>query len=218
MKIKIAPSILAGDFSRLGDEAVKVEKAGADMLHFDVMDGHFVPNLTLGPQAAHDIRKRTSLFIDCHLMLDNPEDFIERFAEAGADNITFHVEVVNDVKKTIHQVKDIGANCGLSLKPDTPIEAVFPYLKDIDMLLVMSVYPGFGGQSFIPDAVPRIRAVRKEATRLKSTLDIEVDGGINLETAPLVIEAGANVLVAGTAIYSSNDIADTIRKLRGDHQ
>jgi ribulose-phosphate 3-epimerase len=155
VEIKIAPSILAGDFSRLGDEAVKVEKAGADILHFDVMDGHFVPNLTLGPQAAAAVRKRTSLFIDCHLMLDNPEEFIEPFAEAGTDNITFHVEVVEDVKNTIRKVKEAGANCGLSLRPDTPIEAVFPYLPEIDMLLIMSVFPGFGGQDFIEDRFRR---------------------------------------------------------------
>ncbi len=214
MKIKIAPSILAGDFSRLGDEAEKVEKAGADILHFDVMDGHFVPNLTLGPQAARDIRKRTSLFIDCHLMLDNPDDFIEKFAEAGTNNITFHVEVVKDVRKTIRQVREAGANCGISLKPDTSIETVFPYLPEIDMLLIMSVYPGFGGQDFMPESIDRIRAAREEASKLKIPLDIEVDGGINLETAPLVIEAGANVLVAGTSIYGSSDIAGAIRKLR----
>ena len=214
MKIKIAPSILAGDFSRLGDEAEKVEKAGADILHFDVMDGHFVPNLTLGPQAARDIRKRTSLFIDCHLMLDNPGDFIEKFAEAGTNNITFHVEVVKDVGKTIRQVREAGTNCGISLRPDTLIETVFPYLPEIDMLLIMSVHPGFGGQDFLPESIDRIRAARKEASKLKIPLDIEVDGGINLETAPLVIEAGANVLVAGTSIYGSSDIAGAIRKLR----
>jgi ribulose-phosphate 3-epimerase len=214
VKIKIAPSILAGDFSRLGDEAVKVEKAGADILHFDVMDGHFVPNLTLGPQAARDIRKRTSLFIDCHLMLDKPWEFFEPFATAGADNLTFHVEVTNDVKKMVREVKGLGINCGLSLKPDTPIEAVFPYLVDIDMLLVMSVYPGFGGQEFMPESLDRIRATREEATRLGTELDIEVDGGINSETAPLVLEAGANVLVAGTAVYGAPDPAEAIRMLR----
>ena len=215
MKTKIAPSILAGDFSRLGDEAVKVEKAGADILHFDVMDGHFVPNLTLGPQAARDIRKRTSLFIDCHLMLDNPWEFFEPFADAGTDNLTFHVEVTDDVKKMVREVKGLGINCGLSLKPDTPIEAVFPYLADIDMLLVMSVYPGFGGQEFMPESLDRIRATRKEAMRLGTELDIEVDGGINPDTAPLVLEAGANVLVAGTAVYGAPDPAEAIRMLRG---
>jgi ribulose-phosphate 3-epimerase len=215
VKIKIAPSILAGDFSRLGDEAVKVEKAGADILHFDVMDGHFVPNLTLGPQAARDIRKRTSLFIDCHLMLDNPWEFFEPFAAAGTDNLTFHVEVTDDVKKMVREVKGLGINCGLSLKPDTPIEAVFPYLADIDMLLVMSVYPGFGGQEFMPESLDRIRATRKEAMRLGTELDIEVDGGINSDTAPLVLEAGANVLVAGTAVYGAPDPAEAIRMLRG---
>ena len=214
-RIKIAPSILAGDFSRLGDEAVKVEKAGADILHFDVMDGHFVPNLTLGPQAARDVRKRTSLFIDCHLMVDNPELFIEPFAKAGTNNLTFHVEVTGDPRKIIGLIKSFGVNCGMSLKPDTPAEAVFPYLEEIDMLLVMSVYPGFGGQEFMPESIDRIRAIRKEAERLGTDLDIEVDGGINPETAPLVIEAGANVLVAGTAIYGSPDVAKAITTLRG---
>jgi ribulose-phosphate 3-epimerase len=215
MKIKIAPSILAGDFSRLGDEAVKVERAGADILHLDIMDGHFVPNLTLGPQAVEAIRKRTSLFIDCHLMIDNPEQFAERFIKAGANNITFHVEVHDDVRGMIHRIKELGANCGMSLKPDTPIEAIFPYFSEIEMLLIMTVYPGFGGQDFMPECLPRIRAARKEAQRLGINLDIEVDGGINEETAPLVIEAGANVLVAGTAIYGTKNTAEAIRKLRG---
>lgn len=214
MKIKIAPSILAGDFSRLGDEAVKVEKAGADILHLDIMDGHFVPNLTLGPQAVEAIRRCTSLFIDCHLMLDNPDVFIERFIKSGANNLTFHVEVPDDVRGMIRSIKKLGANCGLSLKPDTPIEAVFPYFKEIDMLLIMTVYPGFGGQDFMMECLPRIRAARKEAQRLGINLDIEVDGGINDETAPLVIEAGANVLVAGTAIYGARNVAEAIRNLR----
>lgn len=216
MKIKIAPSILAGDFSRLGDEAVKVEKAGADILHFDIMDGHFVPNLTLGPQAARAIRKRTSLFIDTHLMIDNPEVFIGPFADAGVNNITFHVEVSDDVRKIIRKIRQTGVNCGLSLRPDTPIEKVLPYLAEIDMLLIMSVYPGFGGQEFIPESIPRIRAARAEATKLNTALDIEVDGGIDPETAPVVIEAGANVLVAGTAIYGSPDAAKAIKTLRGN--
>lgn len=215
MKIKIAPSILAGDFSRLGDEAIKVEKAGADILHLDIMDGHFVPNLTLGPQAVEAIRKRTSLFIDSHLMMDNPEVFIERFIKAGTNNLTFHVEVPDDVHGMIRSIKGLGANCGISLKPDTPIEAVFPYFTEIDMLLIMTVYPGFGGQEFMTECLPRIRSARKEAERLGIELDIEVDGGINSETAPLVIEAGANVLVAGTAIYGAEDVAEAIKHLRG---
>ena len=215
MKIRIAPSILAGDFSRLGDEAAKVEKAGADILHFDIMDGHFVPNLTLGPQAAGAIRKRTSLFIDTHLMIDNPEVFIGPFADAGVNNITFHVEVSDEVRKIIRKIRETGVNCGLSLKPDTPIEKVLPYLAEIDMLLIMSVYPGFGGQEFIPESIPRIRAARAEATKLNTALDIEVDGGIDPETAPMVIDAGANVLVAGTAIYGASDVAKAIRTLRG---
>jgi len=216
MKIKIAPSILAGDFSRLGDEAVKVEKAGADILHLDIMDGHFVPNLTLGPQAVEAIRKRTSLFIDCHLMIDNPELFVERFIKAGTNNVTFHVEVQDDVRGMIHRIKELGANCGMSLKPDTPIEAVFPYFNEINMLLIMTVYPGFGGQEFMMECLPRIRAARKEAQMLGINLDIEVDGGINGGTSQLVIEAGANVLVAGTAIYGADDVAEAIRKLRGE--
>jgi len=213
LKIKIAPSILAADFSKLGQEITRAEQAGADLLHVDIMDGHFVPNLTIGPDVVRAVRRWTSLPLDVHLMIENPDRFFNSFCQAGANAIIFHVET-GDVSKGIETLRRFGVECGLSLNPETPIEAVFDYLGDIDILLVMSVHPGFGGQNFIPESLQRIKKARQEATRANPKLDIAVDGGINDQTAPEVIAAGANVLVAGTALFRSKNMADSIKRLR----
>jgi len=212
--VVIAPSILASDFARLGEEARRAEDAGADILHLDVMDGHFVAPITFGAQAVEAIRRYTSLFLDAHLMVDNPERIIPQFCDAGTDNITFHIEASKDVEANIARVHAAGARCGLTLNPDTPAKSVFPYLEKIDMLLVMSVRPGYGGQQFIPDSLASIRAIRQQAKALGTPLDIEVDGGIDEKTAPLVVEAGANVLVAGTALFGAEDMRQAIEALR----
>jgi len=214
LKVKVAPSILAADFSKLGLETKRAEEAGGDLVHADVMDGHFVPNLTIGPDVVRAIRRWTTLPLHTHLMIENPHRFFEAFFEAGADGIIFHVEVSNDVFENIETLRKLGVECGLSLNPDTPIEAVFNYLADIDVLLIMTVYPGFGGQEFMPESLERIRKARQEATEKNPELDIAVDGGINDDTAPKVISAGANVLVAGTALFRSENMAEAIRRLR----
>jgi len=212
--VVIAPSILAGDFARLGEDAKRAEEAGGDILHLDVMDGHFVPPITFGAQAVSAIRRYTSLFLDAHLMVDNPERIIPQFCDAGADNVTFHIEVSKNVEANIERIRAAGARCGLTLNPGSPVRSVLPYLMKIDMLLVMSVHPGYGGQEFMVESVERIRAVRKEADILGTPLDIEVDGGIDRTTAPLVVQAGANVLVAGTALFGAKDMRQAIEELR----
>ena len=213
-EIKIAPSILASDFSRLGEEVRRVVEAGADFIHFDVMDGHFVPNLTMGPQLIKSVKQYTDCPFDVHLMITRPEDYIDDFADAGADLITFHIEIEGSVETTINLIKARGIKAGVALRPKTPISAIFPYLVDLDLVLPMSVEPGFGGQKFLTGTLDKIDSLRKRILELGCEVLIEVDGGINLETAPLVVNSGATVLVAGTAIFGSEDPSETIRALR----
>ncbi|MCK9595496.1 MAG: ribulose-phosphate 3-epimerase [Candidatus Omnitrophica bacterium] len=211
MKIKIAPSILSADFSNLARDIKKAEKAGADLLHVDVMDGHFVPNITIGPAVVKDIRKSTKLPLDVHLMIENPEKYAGAFAQAGSDMITVHVETISapKIKNLSLKLRKMGVKLGVSLNPKTSLKPIIDVLKFADFVLVMSVNPGFGGQAFIPQVLPKIRQLR---TRFRG--DIAVDGGINHDTAKLVIAAGANVLAAGSYIFKSKDYKQSIRRLR----
>ncbi|MCA1040723.1 ribulose-phosphate 3-epimerase [Bacillus infantis] len=213
--VKIAPSILSADFSRLGEEIKGVERGGADYIHVDVMDGHFVPNITIGPLIVEAVRPITKLPLDVHLMIENPDQYIEAFAKAGADYITVHAEASTHLHRTIHLIKSYGVKAGVVLNPATPAEALKHIIQDIDMVLLMTVNPGFGGQKFISSVLPKIRQVKEMAAEQKPDLEIEVDGGVNEETAKLCIEAGANVLVAGSAVYNQKDRAKAIAALRG---
>lgn len=209
--IKIAPSLLSADFSCLRAELKTVEKA--EFLHIDIMDGHFVPNITFGPPLVKAIRKESNLVFDCHLMVTNPLNFIPAFAEAGADIITVHVEAEDDTAKCLQKIKACGKKCGIVLNPDTPAEAAEPYLDDVDMVLLMSVYPGFGGQKYISSVTDKLKVLREKIGDRE--IDLEIDGGINPETIRQAAKAGANVIVAGTAVFGAEDRADAIRKLRG---
>jgi ribulose-phosphate 3-epimerase len=213
-KIIVAASILAADFSRLGDEIHAVEAAGADWIHCDIMDGHFVDNISFGPEIVGRVRGLTSLPLDVHLMIEHADHYVPRFIKAGANSITVHVEpeAKHRVTTTLQQIRDAGCRAGLTLNPETPFDSVKPFLDKIDMLLVMTVHPGFGGQSFRADQMQKVRRARS----LGSTIDVEVDGGINAETARVSIENGANVLVAGTSIFHAKDYAQAIRELRGE--
>jgi ribulose-phosphate 3-epimerase len=204
-KIQISPSILAGDFSKLGSEIKKLEDGGADMIHVDVMDGHFVPNLTIGPPVIKSLRKYTNLPFDVHLMISPVHKYIKNFSEAGADIITIHPEATKNIKDSVDLIKSLGKKVGLSLNPDTQIETIEKHLKDINLVLVMTVYPGFGGQKFISKILDKIKNLKKIKDEKNLNFEIEVDGGINFENNKLVIEAGANILVSGTTIFKDND-------------
>ena len=204
-KILISPSILAGDFSQLGKDIQKLEDAGADMIHVDVMDGHFVPNITIGPPVIKSLRKYTDLPFDVHLMISPVHKYIEDFSKAGSDIITIHPEATENVKDSIDLIKSLGKKVGLSLNPDTPIDKIEKYLDQIDLVLVMTVYPGFGGQKFISKVLNKIKNLKNIKDENKFQFDIEVDGGVNFENNKLAIEAGANILVSGTTIFKNND-------------
>jgi len=214
-KILIAPSILAANFAELGNEIIRVEKAGADLIHVDIMDGHFVPNLTIGPPVVQALRKITKLPFDVHLMLTNPKSFVKSFADAGADSITFHVECSDNIEDTIREIRSFGCSAGLSLKPKTPAEKIIPYLDKIDLVLVMTVEPGFGGQSFMADMMPKTRTIRDAIIRLNKKIHLEVDGGIDGKSIFTVAEAGANMIVAGTSVFRAPEgAAEAIKKLK----
>ena len=215
-RILISPSILASDFSKLGEEAVKCEAAGADMLHIDVMDGHFVPNITLGPPVIRSLRPRTKLPFDVHLMISDPIRCVGAFADAGADMITFHTEATNDPGACIDAILQKGCKAGLALKPATPAEAALPYLDKLSMVLVMTVEPGFGGQRFMAEMLPKIRAVRRACDAVDPDMYIQVDGGITPETLPAAHTAGADVFVAGSYVFRAEDTSRAIRRLRGE--
>lgn len=213
--IKIAPSILSADFSRLNEEIRKAEYAGADMIHIDVMDGHFVPNLTIGPMVVAALRSVTNLPFDVHLMITNPQDMIMPFIQAGANILTVHVETAPHLHRIVQTIKQQGIKAGVSLNPATPVSLIEEILTEIDMVLIMSVNPGFGGQKFIESSVEKIRRAKSMIDERALAIDIQVDGGINTETAKQVISAGANILVAGSALYQAADMAEAIKSIRG---
>lgn len=216
--IKISPSILASDFARLGEEVKAISESGADYIHVDVMDGHFVPNITIGPDVMKALKPYSDKPFDVHLMISPVDPYIDAFADAGADIITFHPEAGPHIHRTIQMIKGRGLKAGISLNPATPIEVLDPILEDIDLVLIMSVNPGFGGQSFIESQLQKIEAVRKRIDATGKSIELEVDGGVNFETAPRVIAAGANVLVAGTATFKGGPAAyaQNIATLRGE--
>ena len=216
--VKIAPSILSADFSKLGEEISDVEKGGAELIHVDVMDGHFVPNITIGPLVVESIRPITKLPLDVHLMIENPDQYIESFAKAGADYITVHVEACRHLHRTIQLIKSFGVKAGVVLNPATPVQLIEPILEELDIVLLMSVNPGFGGQKFIPSVLNKIKQVRDLAKQKGVQLEIEVDGGVNEQTARLCIEAGATILVAGSAVYNQEDRGKAISILKVSHK
>ncbi|KAK9723365.1 RIBULOSE-phosphate 3-epimerase [Basidiobolus ranarum] len=207
---KIAPSLLSGDFAKLADECQYMVDCGADYLHMDIMDGHFVPNLTLGAPIIKSLRQHTDAFLDCHLMVSHPEQWVDDYAKAGADMFTFHFEATQDAPALVQKVRDAGMKVGIAIKPKTPVSVVFELADKVDMILVMTVEPGFGGQSFMADMMPKVRELRQRYPEL----DIQVDGGLALDTIDQAAKAGANVIVAGTAIFKSASPKDTIALLR----
>ncbi|MCL6585760.1 MAG: ribulose-phosphate 3-epimerase [Anoxybacillus sp.] len=214
--IKIAPSILSANFAKLEEEIRDVERGGADYIHVDVMDGHFVPNITIGPLVVEAIRPVTTLPLDVHLMIEQPDRYIPAFAKAGADYLSVHVEACPHLHRTIHFIKEHGVKAGVVLNPHTPVSLIEHILDDVDLVLLMTVNPGFGGQKFIPSVLPKITRVAQLAKERNLQVEIEVDGGVNAQTARLCIEAGANVLVAGSAVYGATDRAAAIRAIRGN--
>jgi ribulose-phosphate 3-epimerase len=211
---KIAPSILSADFARLGDEIRAVERAGADLIHFDVMDGHFVPNLSIGVPVLESVRKITKLPLDAHLMISEPEKYVEVFVKSGANSVSVHAEVCPDIPKMAKRIRALGARASIGINPETPIDRVIAAAEHLDMILIMSVHPGFGGQEFIPGSLQKLREVRRELKRRGLSLDVEIDGGIKIDNVAAVKAAGANVFVSGSGIFGEKDYGKIIAEMR----